>query len=620
MTFKRALRGGASHLVVAGVLTSLALAGCKPNNQAASSSLPPSAAPAPLAALPLASDSAPSIAPAPAASALPPAPPVRVGRLADPRQQYAFLDQAYAMNSAFADAPPDYTFDNGGGERPWVWSGDDRSVRMAEPLPGGGDRYYYYEPGQDAPYLVRDAGYAYGYDNGVLVAIYDDHGRALPPDLAARRADVAGRYLARARALYAASQQRQREAVAEANWRARRSAIQADREQWTADQRADQAWAAYHDEHQQADDQRWAAERYRREAQSARFAEQMHDDQQARRYWEASQQAQARAANQAQPGRGPGAPGFFGGGPRGPVSPPQQQAGAPPQGNGGTWQHRGEGQPPPPASVGPGPAQLAQQRAAEHQAQIDAARKAEAQDQLVRQAQANAARNAQLQVQQAHQAQVDAGHRAEAQAQAARQAQMDAAHRAQAQVDTAHKAEAQTLATHQAQADAARKAQIQSQADVARRAEAQAQLARRAQMDAAHRAQAQSQADAAHSAEAQRAQADAARKAQVQAQLAHQAQVNAEHQNAIAASQARSQADAARLAAEQARRTAVQAERHAQPTPPAPPVIHRDEPKPPPQRPAPPKPAVQGPAPAKPPAVVQAEHRRHHDGEPDAHP
>ncbi len=444
--------------------------------------MPPSAAPAPLAALPLADSTAPSIAPAPAANALPSAPPVRVGRLADPREQYAYLDQAYAMNSAFADAPPDYTFDYGGGERPWVWSGDDRSVRMAEPLPDGGDRYYYYEPGQDAPYLVRDSGYAYGYDNGVLVAIYDDHGRAMPPDFASRRADVAGRYLARARALYAASQRQQREAVAQANWRARRSAIQADRERWAADQRADQAWAAYHEEHQQADEQRWAAERYRREAQAARFAEQMHDDQQARRYWEASQQAQARAANanQPQPDRSPGAPGSFGGGPRGAASmPPQQQAGAPPQGPRGPWPHRAADQPPPTVSSGPGPAQLAQQRAAERLAQVDAARRAEAQAQLVRQTQANAAHNAQVQAQLAHQAQVDAAHKADAQAQLAHRAQMDAAHRAQvqAQVDASHRAQAQAQLTQRAQMDAARKAQVQAQIDALRRTQAQAQLA-----------------------------------------------------------------------------------------------------------------------------------------------
>ncbi|HEY2660043.1 MAG TPA: hypothetical protein VGI79_10000 [Caulobacteraceae bacterium] len=187
----------------------LALAGC---NQAPTAQQ----APPPQAALPLTTANTPPIVDAPLATQLPPAPRARIARVANSRDNYAYADQAYSQSYGLGDAPPDYTFDYNG-SRPWVWRADDNSERVVEPL-AGGDRYYYYRPGQEYPYLVRDPDYTYGYDNGALVVIYDRNGRLLPPDDLDRRADYAGRYLARGRDLYYASQQRQREAVAAANW------------------------------------------------------------------------------------------------------------------------------------------------------------------------------------------------------------------------------------------------------------------------------------------------------------------------------------------------------------------------------------------------------------------
>ena len=323
MVDPRMLRTGASRLVIASVLAGALLCGCKPNAQAPNAQAP-SAAPSPLAAIPLAASSGAAIAPAPASSALPDAPAARVGRLANRGDYYAFADQAYAMNSGFGDAPPDYTFDYGGGERPWVWRGDDQSMRVAEPLPDGGDRYYYYEPGSDAPYLVRDQDYSYGYQNGVLVVIYDRSGRALPPDALDRRADMAGRFLARARAIHQASLQRQREAVAEAHWAERRSQIDADRAQWASSQAADRDWSAYHAAHEQDDRARWDAERYRREAEAARFDQSINDNQAAQRDWQAAERAQGRAAANGQaPSPQPVKPsGPLGFGPKPPSAPP----------------------------------------------------------------------------------------------------------------------------------------------------------------------------------------------------------------------------------------------------------------------------------------------------------
>jgi hypothetical protein len=232
-TPKRSLR--VALLTAAAALT---VAGCNPNGAPSSVS----SAPAPLAALPLAESGAPPIAPAPSADALPPAPPVRVGQLADSRQLYAYADNAYAMNQGFGDAPPDYAFDYQGGERPWVWQGDDRSTRIAEPLSDGGDRYYYYEPGQDRPYLVRDRDYSYGYDNGVLVVVYDRGGRALRRDEMDRLADLAGRFLWRGHDVFDASRHRRREAVAAEHWRDRRDAVDSERAQWDAAQAANADW------------------------------------------------------------------------------------------------------------------------------------------------------------------------------------------------------------------------------------------------------------------------------------------------------------------------------------------------------------------------------------------
>lgn len=529
MTAARKLRWSASRLVIAAVLPVLALAACKPNAQQAASSAPP-----PLAALPLSDSAAPPITPAPPVSALPPAPRARVARLADPNQEYAFADRAYAMASAFGDAPPDYAFDYGNGERPWVWMGDDQSMRVAEPLPGGYERYYYYEPGSDTPYLVTDGDYSYGYDGGALVVVYDRRGHRLPPDEMERRAQFAGQYLARSQAIYQASRRQQREAVAQANWAARRSAIDAQRAQWAAAQAADQDWRAYHDAHQQDEQAHWAAERYRREAQAARFAQAVNDQQLAQQDWQAAQRAQARAAAAGQIPAPGGGPFHFGQKPppvtaqAPPVQPPPGQAapgqaipGQAPIGPGTRVQPNG----PPPSQSQPGAFQADAQRRAAEQAQAAAAsRQAAAQQAQVEaqrrgqlQSQAEAARQAQTQAAAAQRTQLEAQRRADQQAQvqaaAARQAQAQAAAAQRAQLEAQRRAEQQAQIQARTQAAAAQRAQLEAQ----RRADQQAQVQARAQAAAARQAQAQHQAQV---------------QAQAQAQAARQAQQNAAAQAA----------------------------------------------------------------------------------------
>ena len=280
---------------------------------ACSRSAQPDQAPSPLAALPLSDSSTAPIAPAPPVSALPPAPPLPVRHLANRQDGYAFADRAYALNDAFGDAPPDYGFDYGG-TQPWVWRSDDNAMRVAEPLPGGGDRYYYYEPGADYPYLVRDPEYAYGFEDGQLVVIYDHEGRTLPDNDYETRRDYASRFFARGRGLYAQSQQQQqRQAVAQAIWAQRRDRYAAEQQSWANAQANDSDWRDYHAAHDQDQSAQWAAERVRREAEAARFAQSVNDQQTASRDWQAARDAQAHAPAPAPFGvhLGGGAPSSF---------------------------------------------------------------------------------------------------------------------------------------------------------------------------------------------------------------------------------------------------------------------------------------------------------------------
>ena len=154
-------------------------------------------------ALPLTVSGASPSAAGPSVDALPAARDVSIVNVRNPDDEYAYLDQAYYQSDAFEDAPPDYAFDYDG-VRPWVWRSANDALEFAEPLGRDGYRYYYYQPGAANPYLVRDNGYAYGYDRGQLAVIYDPSGRALSAAEMAGRRDYAGRYLARADTLYRA--------------------------------------------------------------------------------------------------------------------------------------------------------------------------------------------------------------------------------------------------------------------------------------------------------------------------------------------------------------------------------------------------------------------------------
>lgn len=283
------LRLGASLTVLAAALA--ALAACNKPAQGLVTVAPPPGALTPIAM------SAPLVD-APTVQALPAAPRARVARVATRPQGYAFADRAYAMSDAFADAPPDYAYDYGG-VRPWVWRAYDGAECIAEAVPGG-ERIYYYEPGADSPFFIEDPGYGYGFEDGALVSVYDSYGDELPYAYAEDQSEWAGRYLARAYALYGASRQAQRYAVAEQNWQARRGYLDAQRQAWGQQLTQNADWQAYHQQYYPAVQAHYAPERRQRLAWAARVDQLNHNPARAQQEFAAAQGAhQALAAQRA---------------------------------------------------------------------------------------------------------------------------------------------------------------------------------------------------------------------------------------------------------------------------------------------------------------------------------
>lgn len=162
---------------------------------------------------------------APSVDALPEAPPAPLAQA--PAANYdedAYWDEASRADDYYDDRAPDYAFDYGE-EEPAAWVDGGDILRLVERLVGGGERYYYYRRGEDRPYYVRDPDYAYGYDRGQLVTVYDARTRrALAREDARQRSEQAGRYLARSQEL--------RRAAARTDAQDRRQLDRAQYRQW----------------------------------------------------------------------------------------------------------------------------------------------------------------------------------------------------------------------------------------------------------------------------------------------------------------------------------------------------------------------------------------------------
>lgn len=165
---------------------------------------------------------------------------------------YAWIDRADALLGAIGDAPPDYSFGYDDGVEPWAWdTAGDYSI-YAEPIDDG-LRYYYYEPGADAPFFVRDPQYGYGYSDGRIVSVWDAGGALLPYAGAARFAPYAARYYDRGVGLRRAAWRGDRRPVAAPLWAARAPYAGAARQRWAVARERNLDW------------RRWAERREARE-------------------------------------------------------------------------------------------------------------------------------------------------------------------------------------------------------------------------------------------------------------------------------------------------------------------------------------------------------------------
>ena len=113
---------------------------------------------------------------------------------------YAPAERAYAFDRVTYRTAPSYGF-RYAEEEPWAWRTADDYSMYVEPYDDGYINYYY-EPGGDYPYFIRDDDYGYGYGpDGALIAVYDSYGELLPEDRLYALAVLAGSYLVRASAI-----------------------------------------------------------------------------------------------------------------------------------------------------------------------------------------------------------------------------------------------------------------------------------------------------------------------------------------------------------------------------------------------------------------------------------
>ena len=220
------------------------------------------------ATLPLAVGEASMPVFAPAAAELPFVEPIGLGRIADPDDYYAYADDAWGYSDALGDAPPDYGFEYDDVE-PWAWQGYDDSMMFVEPLDYG-YRYYYYRPGDDYPYFVRDPDCGYGYHDGRLAVIYGSNGRVIHYSAYDTYLPYASAYYYRGHRLWNAS--RQRHPVIAANWEYRRHGIYNLHSHWSQERSRHRGWQAYHNRVSDRQDRYWQDERGRRLADRVRYA------------------------------------------------------------------------------------------------------------------------------------------------------------------------------------------------------------------------------------------------------------------------------------------------------------------------------------------------------------
>jgi hypothetical protein len=220
-------------------------------------------------AVPMSTTTPPAVTQAPQVTALPETGKVPVRPLANANDGYGYLDRAYYQEDAVEDAPPDYSFDEGG-VRPWTWATADGARVICEPV-AGGYRYFYYAAGADAPYLVRDPQYSYAYDHGALVAAYTLAGA--PVNLAPGSPPVlyGGRYLDRGRMLWHHGNTVPHQAINAYAWSDRRADLADQRVAWQGHMEGNPGWSQWNGAHHDEEQHQWAEVRAQHESAAQSF-------------------------------------------------------------------------------------------------------------------------------------------------------------------------------------------------------------------------------------------------------------------------------------------------------------------------------------------------------------
>lgn len=261
------LRRRAPALWTAGLLLTSALGACNGGGAPApTGSADALAAPV---ALPLSTTTPATLTQAPPVTALPVGQPLRMARLGDRREGYRYLDRGLYQEDAVEDAPPDYSFEDGG-VRPWTWGTGDGARVISEPV-AGGYRTYYYDAGSDRPYLVRDPNYAYAYDNGALVAAFTVAGVQIDLTDGSDVAQYGGRYFSRGHALWGRATSGQHLAVNAYAWSDRRADLAAQRVTWQRHIADNPDWSAWNSAHQSEEQAPWVDVRVQHQQAAQQF-------------------------------------------------------------------------------------------------------------------------------------------------------------------------------------------------------------------------------------------------------------------------------------------------------------------------------------------------------------
>ena len=163
---------------------------------------------------------------------------------------YALAERARAYEQSVYARRPDYAF-RYQNEQPYAWGSGDGYSMYAEPV-NGGYRDYYYAPGAERPYFVRDNQYGYGYGpDGQLAAVYDAAGALLPSGRFGEVVRTAADYYLRAQTMrrYGLDES-YRLPVLDPDWSQRSPAFFTAEQPWISAPDRQVGWRDWRDAHQ----------------------------------------------------------------------------------------------------------------------------------------------------------------------------------------------------------------------------------------------------------------------------------------------------------------------------------------------------------------------------------